>query len=60
MGLTFRQMVAIAKTKMPTGLPPFARENKYHYIISTYTLHHLMDKDKLNLIKNLLPLLTEI
>ncbi|QQK79906.1 class I SAM-dependent methyltransferase [Salicibibacter cibi] len=61
------EMLAIAKTKMPhanllewdisNGLPPEITGNKYDSIISTYTLHHLGDQEKISFISNLLSLL---
>ncbi|WP_200411808.1 class I SAM-dependent methyltransferase [Virgibacillus salexigens] len=63
------EMISIAKTKMPNanliewdisnGLPPEITENRYDSIISTYTLHHLDDKEKISFITNLLSLLKE-
>jgi putative AdoMet-dependent methyltransferase len=69
-GLDFSaKMIAIAEEKMPKanllewdicdGLPNFVKEKKYDAIISTYTLHHLSDEDKVRFITDLLPLLTE-
>lgn len=61
------KMISIAKSKMPNanliewdisrGLPPEILENKYDSIISTYTLHHLTDEDKVSFINNLIPIL---
>jgi putative AdoMet-dependent methyltransferase len=69
-GLDFSaKMIAIAEDKMPmanlmewdisTGLPDYVKEKKYDSIVSTYTLHHLSDEDKIIFIKSLLPLLAE-
>jgi putative AdoMet-dependent methyltransferase len=69
-GLDFSaRMIAIAQSKMPManliewdishGLPYDIEENKYDSIISTYTLHHLSDVEKVNFIMSLLPLLSE-
>lgn len=61
------KMISIAKSKMPNanlfecdisrGLPPEILENKYDSIISTYTLHHLTDEEKISFINNLIPIL---
>ncbi len=61
------KMISIAKSKMPhadlfewdisRGLPPEILENKYDSVISTYTLHHLTDEEKLSFINNLIPIL---
>ena len=61
------EMLAIAKQKMPNatffqcdfvdGLPPEIIGEKYDFIISTYTLHHLPDTLKVAFIKSLLPYL---
>ena len=63
------KMIEIAKQKMPqanlmewdisNGVPHFLRENTYDSILSTYTLHHLTDNEKVMFIKNLLPLLKD-
>lgn len=63
------KMIDIAKKKMPqanliewdiqNGLPDEFNKNKYDSIISTYTLHHLTDKEKISFISSLLPLLLE-
>lgn len=69
-GLDFSaKMIAIAKDKMPmanllewdisSGLPDNVKGKKYDSIVSTYTLHHLSDEDKVIYIKSLLPLLAE-
>lgn len=69
-GLDFSaQMIAIAQAKMPmanllewdisNGLPENIVSNQYDAIISTYTLHHLTDEDKLTFITSLLPLLSK-
>lgn len=61
------KMIAIAKSIMPKanliewdismGLPPEIIGKKYDSIISTYALHHLTDKMKVEVIANLRPLL---
>lgn len=61
------KMISIAQSKMPKanlfewdiskGLPPEILENKYDSIISTYTLHHLTDEEKISFITDLIPLL---
>lgn len=69
-GLDFSpKMIEIAQSKMPNaelmewdisnGLPDFVLQNQYDSIISTYTLHHLTDEEKINMIKSLLPLLRD-
>lgn len=69
-GLDFSsKMIGIAKDKMPmanlfewdisNGLPDSVKEKKYDSIVSTYTLHHLTDEDKITFIKSLFPLLAE-
>jgi putative AdoMet-dependent methyltransferase len=69
-GLDFSsRMISIAQTKMPNanlvewdisnGLPNFVKEKEYDCIVSTYTLHHLTDEEKIVLIQNLLSLLSE-
>jgi len=68
-GLDFStRMIAIAQSKMPLanllegdiskGLPDSFKVNKYDFIVSTYTLHHLADEEKVTFIKGLLPLLS--
>ena len=57
-------MIAIAQSKMPTanliewdisnGLPNEILTKNYDSIISTYTLHHLADVDKITFIQSLL------
>lgn len=61
------KMISIAQSKMPNanlyewdisvGLPPEILENKYDSIISTYTLHHLTDEEKISFITDLILLL---
>lgn len=61
------RMIELAKEKMPeaklyqgdfsNGLVDELKQNKYDAIIATYSLHHLMDEQKVDLIKNLLTLL---
>ncbi|QBP40201.1 class I SAM-dependent methyltransferase [Paenisporosarcina antarctica] len=69
-GLDFsKKMIGLAQEKMPmanlmewdisNGLPDYVKEKKYDSIISTYTLHHLTDEDKVILVKSLLPLLAD-
>ncbi|WP_249745237.1 class I SAM-dependent methyltransferase [Mesobacillus boroniphilus] len=69
-GIDFSQrMIQLAQHKMPNanliewdianGMPKELKMKKYDYIVSTYTLHHLNDEDKVFFIKGLLPLLTE-
>ncbi|HEY4544193.1 MAG TPA: class I SAM-dependent methyltransferase [Tissierellaceae bacterium] len=63
-GIDFSQkMIDIAKKKMPLtslikydfskGLPEEIKNNFFDFIISTYALHHLDDKEKINFIKKL-------
>lgn len=58
-GIDFsKEMIAIAKEKMPNaylfqrnmeeGLPFEFEKEKFHAIISTYALHHVTDRKKLN------------
>jgi len=69
-GLDFsNNMIAIAKQKMPdatllnwdfsNGLPDEIKNQKFDFIVSTYAIHHLTDKEKINFIKSLIPLLNE-
>ena len=69
-GLDFsKKMIGLAQEKMPmanlmewdisNGLPDYVKEKKYDSIISTYTLHHLADEEKVIFIKSLLPLLAD-
>lgn len=69
-GIDFsNEMIQIAKSKMPeasllewdirNGIPQSLSRNQYDSIVSTYTLHHLNDTEKLSLIKNLLQMLRE-
>ncbi|WP_017379089.1 class I SAM-dependent methyltransferase [Paenisporosarcina sp. TG-14] len=69
-GLDFsKKMIGFAQEKMPmanliewdisNGLPYYVKEKKYDSIISTYTLHHLADEDKVIFVKSLLPLLAD-
>ena len=63
------KMIEIAKGKMPEatlclgdfswGLVEELKKNKYDTIIAAYSLHHLTDEQKVNLINNLLPLLNK-
>lgn len=63
-GIDFSEkMIAIAKEKMPSaklmqydfskGLPDSLKNVAFDYIISTYAMHHLEDKDKVNFINRL-------
>lgn len=62
-------MIDIAKQKMPQatlinqdfskGLPDGIKNHRFDFIISTYAIHHLTDKEKINFIKSLLPLLNK-
>ena len=62
-----KEMFDIAKEKMPHaklyfkdfshGLDEALLTNKYDAIVATYSLHHLVDEDKIDFIKSLLPLL---
>ena len=64
-----KEMFDIAKGKMPKaklyfkdfshGLEKALLTNKYDAIIATYSLHHLVDEDKIDFIKSLLPLLND-
>ncbi|MDZ5710694.1 class I SAM-dependent methyltransferase [Jeotgalibacillus haloalkalitolerans] len=64
-GLDFSsEMISIAQEKMPAanllewdisnGLPAALEEKKYDFIVSTYTLHHLNDDEKVTFIRELL------
>lgn len=62
-----KRMIALAKAKMPEariyqgdfsrGLVPELKQNKYDAIIATYSLHHLTDGQKIEFIRDILPLL---
>lgn len=62
-------MIDIAKQKMPNaalikwdfslGLPDEIKNNHFDYIISTYAIHHLTDKEKISFIKLLSSVLNE-
>lgn len=64
-----KEMLDIAKGKMPKaklyfkdfshGLDEALLTNRYDAIIATYSLHHLVDQDKIDFIKSLLPLLND-
>jgi putative AdoMet-dependent methyltransferase len=69
-GLDFSpNMISIAKSKMhkanliewdiSNGLPPEILGKKYDFIVSTYTLHHLTDEEKIAFIVKLLCLIEE-
>lgn len=63
------EMIKLAKAKMPDavllkhdftkGLPSELKEKKFDFIISTYAIHHLTDKEKAAFIKELKACLTE-
>lgn len=64
-GVDFSQeMIKIAKTKMPSaklfqynfaeGLPKELDNVKFDYIISTYAIHHLEDKEKIKFLTELM------
>ena len=63
------RMVEVAQEKMPnallihrdfsSGLAPELARRTYDAIVATYSLHHLDDKSKRNLIDSLLPRLSE-
>ena len=63
------KMISMAKTKMPKanlmewdiskGIHPEISENKYDFIVSTYTLHHLTDKAKIPFIQKLLSMMKQ-
>ncbi len=63
------RMIELAKKKMPAaklyqgdfskGLVEALEQNRYDAIVATYSLHHLMDRQKVHFLKNLLPLLNE-
>ncbi|MBP2242627.1 putative AdoMet-dependent methyltransferase [Cytobacillus eiseniae] len=67
-GLDFSpKMISIAKAKMPganliewdisKGLPSKIIDNRYDSIVSTYTLHHLTEGEKVSFVTKLLSLL---
>lgn len=67
-GLDFSpKMISMAQSKMPkasliewdiaNGLPPKILGNTYDFIVSTYTLHHLTDEEKITFITSLFDLL---
>lgn len=64
-GLDFSEkMIEVARNKMPngifikcnfkSGIPVQIKTVKFNYIISSYALHHISDKEKINLISELL------
>ncbi|WP_080846006.1 class I SAM-dependent methyltransferase [Cytobacillus gottheilii] len=63
------KMISIAQSKMPAaaliewdiskGLPRERMRNEYDFIVSTYTLHHLADNEKITFITDLLSVLTD-
>ncbi|MEW9110154.1 class I SAM-dependent methyltransferase [Cytobacillus gottheilii] len=63
------KMISIAQSKMPSatiiewdiskGLPKERMKNEYDFIVSTYTLHHLTDNEKITFITDLLSVLTD-
>jgi putative AdoMet-dependent methyltransferase len=62
-------MIDIAKQKMSQatlinhdfskGLPDKIKNHCFDFIISTYAIHHLTDKEKINFIKSIFPLLNK-
>lgn len=69
-GIDFsEEMIKLAKPKMPEaflikhdftkGLPSELKEKKFDFIISTYAIHHLTDREKVDFIKKLKAHLTE-
>ncbi|WP_202908638.1 class I SAM-dependent methyltransferase [Halalkalibacillus sediminis] len=69
-GIDFsKKMLRISQEKMPKanlyqwdiaeGAPPEISQKKFDFIASTYTLHHLDDKEKVSFIKKVRPLLKE-
>lgn len=52
-------MANLMEWDISNGLPDYVKEKKYDSIISTYTLHHLADEDKVIFVKSLLPLLAD-
>ncbi len=69
-GIDFsNNMIDVAKKKMPNamlinwdfskGLPNEIKNNHFDYIISTYAIHHLTDKEKISFIKLLLSMLND-
>lgn len=63
------RMIELARDKMPhaslyqgdfsKGLVAELKQRKYDAIIATYSLHHLTDAEKINFLKELLPLLNK-
>lgn len=53
------QRANLLEWNISNGLPPEIITNKYDSIISTYTLHHLADEEKISFITGLLDLLKE-
>ena len=63
------EMLIRARTRIPealfvewdfaNGLPPALNGKKFDFIVSTYALHHLTDKLKIALLRNLKPYLNE-
>lgn len=63
------KMIEIANQKMPNaklinwdfskGLPEEIKTHHFDFIISTYAIHHLTDKEKINFIKSLSSFLNE-
>lgn len=63
------KMISAAQAKMPNaelycgdfscGLAQGLTKNKYDAVIATYSLHHLTDEQKTELIRSLLPLLND-
>ena len=61
------KMLEISQHKMPSakllewdiqqGVPHILTENNFDFIVSTYTLHHLTDEQKVSFLNDLIPLL---
>ena len=59
------KMLEISQNKMPNakllewdiqqGVPHVLKENKFDFIVSTYTLHHLTDEQKVSFLNDLTP-----
>lgn len=63
------RMIGLARAKMPQahlyqgdfsqGLAEAVLQNRYDFIVATYSLHHLKDEDKITMIGSLMNLLKE-
>jgi len=63
------EMIKLAKNKMPNaklyeadfshGLPKEICDEKFDFIVATYSLHHLTDEDKVNFLRKMLNNLTD-